>query len=115
MDQSTQVNFPIVMRNMKRHNTFNDLDLQVRGGGGGGASATTNTNNWFNHNSHMIKPIIPPILGGRPKSLNIPSSSSTIYNDFHQIVGGTISRERTPPFSSNSSIISTSYKKVFSK
>ncbi|XP_044261593.1 calcium release-activated calcium channel protein 1-like [Tribolium madens] len=102
MDQSTQVDFPIVVRKMRRHNTSADLFATNRGHG----------NSW-NH-SKVSMP--------RPKSLNFPdpltNRAKIIYysdsplsrlplpvSDLHL---GSISRERTPPFSCSSSVASTS-------
>ncbi|KAJ8978348.1 hypothetical protein NQ317_002657 [Molorchus minor] len=109
MDQSTQVNFPIVPKNqhrkMRRHATSADLFL--------------NQNNkviQLNNTWSQLKP-----LSLRPKSLNLSTeafnrtkllytSDSPVSRLSHPGLDtppiGSISRERTPPFSCSSSITS---------
>ncbi|KAJ8916614.1 hypothetical protein NQ315_000259, partial [Exocentrus adspersus] len=114
MDQSTQCNFPIVSkhqhRKMRRHNTSADLFLNHSRAAG---AAPPLTNSWS-----QLKPI-----SLRPKSLNFSAeafnrskllyatSSSEIPMSRLSHPGtetpiGSISRERTPPFSCSSSVVS---------
>ncbi|XP_018560980.1 calcium release-activated calcium channel protein 1-like isoform X2 [Anoplophora glabripennis] len=115
MDQSTQVNFPIVSKNqhrkMRRHNTSADLFLNQN-------KMIPLTNSWS-----QLKPI-----ALRPKSLNFSTeafnrtklmyaSESPLSRLSHPGLDtpvGSISRERTPPFSCSSSVTSnggiSSYK-----
>ncbi|XP_056630271.1 calcium release-activated calcium channel protein 1-like isoform X2 [Diorhabda sublineata] len=107
MDQTTQVNFPVVVkydkRKIWRHNTSTDLYSTLPS-----LKNVSSNDSWS-----QLKP-----LSHRPKSLNVPSGlinetkiayleSPTIqHNSLTDTSLGSIYRERTPPFSSNSSITS---------
>ncbi|XP_030748202.1 calcium release-activated calcium channel protein 1-like isoform X1 [Sitophilus oryzae] len=107
-DQGTQVNFSTVPRNhlrkMKRHNTSGDLIYSQH--------IRTLSNSWA-----QLKP-----LSTRPRSLNIveafnrpkvlasDSPLSLLSTPGMETPLSSISRERTPPFSCNSSTISMGYK-----
>nr|CAI5848170.1 unnamed protein product [Callosobruchus analis] len=109
MDQSTQVNFPVIPKNqhrkMWRHNTSADLFDSHK-------STASLHNSWY-----QLRPI-----SSRPKSLNLTHQPIETINRkvaylegtvsrltppaYGEAPSGTISRERTPPFSCNSSITS---------
>ncbi|CAH1278594.1 unnamed protein product [Diabrotica balteata] len=104
MDQSTQVNFPIVTkfdkRKIWRHNTSTDLFTSMPN------RAMSSSNLWA------------PVKPSRPRSLNVTSDtinrtkisyldhSMSLQPHSLETSFGSISRERTPPFSSNSSLTS---------
>ncbi|XP_066144906.1 calcium release-activated calcium channel protein 1-like [Euwallacea fornicatus] len=110
MDQSTQVDLSTVAGNqhmkMKRHNTSGDLFY---------ASSQQARNITLSHSWAQLRP-----SGGRPKSVNVAETfnRSKVTDAPLSLLStpgldtplGSISRERTPPFSCNSSLASIGSK-----
>lgn len=121
MDQSTQVNFPTLIKyprkRLQRHNTT--ADLRTSSTRGMRASSS-----WINNTS--LPSVIPHLkLSTPPRSLNLstetfqrsklsynsPDSPASRYSypPSSELTFSVISRDRTPPQSSNSSVVMNGY------
>lgn len=107
MDQSTQVDFSSLTKNqhrkMKRHNTSGDLIH---------SQSIRLSNSWSQLRPLSTRPRSVNIVEAfnRPKVLTSDSPLSLLSTPGIDTPLGSISRERTPPFSCNSSTISMGYR-----
>ncbi|KAF2882784.1 hypothetical protein ILUMI_23296 [Ignelater luminosus] len=122
MDQSTQVNFPTLVKyprkRLQRHNTTADLRTSSTRG-------IRTTSSWINNTS--LPSVIPQLrLSTPPRSLNLstetfqrsklsynspdsPASRFSYPASSGELTFSVISRDRTPPHSSNSSVVMNGY------